>query len=77
MCAALSVLHATFFLSEHVPEVSDLVTSHYGEMSLVILTVPATIYGCKLYNGNTTVGVTKQAATLYRNLFLSLIYFWR
>ena len=51
-CAALSVLHAIFFLSEHVPEVRDLVTSHYGEMILVILTVAAAIYGCKLYNGS-------------------------
>ena len=51
-CAALSVLHAIFFLSEHVPEMRDLVTSHYGEMILVILTVAAAIYGCKLYNGS-------------------------
>ena len=51
-CAALSVLHAIFFLSEHVPEVRNLTTSFYGEMSLVILTVVAAIYGCKLYNGS-------------------------
>ena len=51
-CAPLSVLHAIFFLSEHVPEARDLVTSHYGEMSLVILTVAAAIYDCKLYNGS-------------------------
>ena len=51
-CAALSVLHAIFFLSGHVPETRNLVTSHHDEMILVTLTVAATIYGCKLYNGS-------------------------
>ena len=51
-CAALSVLLAIFFLNEHVPEIRDLVTSHYGEMILVILAVAAAIYGCKLHNGS-------------------------
>ena len=46
-CAALSVLHAIFFLSEHVPEVRDLVTSHYDEMLLVIMAVAAAIHGCR------------------------------
>ena len=51
-CAALSVLHALFFLSEHVQEMRHLVTSHCGEMILVMLTVAAPIYGCKLYNSS-------------------------
>ena len=50
-CAALSVAHAIFFLSEHVPEARSIVTSFYGEMLLTILAVAAT-QGCKLYNGN-------------------------
>ena len=51
-CAALSVLPAIFFLSEHVSTMRDLVTSHYSEMILVMLTVAAAIYGCRLYNGS-------------------------
>jgi len=51
-CAALSVVHAIFFLGEHLPEARSIVASFYGEMLAVGLAVAVTIYGCKLYNSN-------------------------
>ena len=51
-CAALSVVHAIFFLGEHLPEAQHIVASFYCEMLAVILAVAVAIHGCKLYNGN-------------------------